>query len=82
MNREEVIKRLEAKSKTLHTCKVWTGSVIENGGYGRISVDDRKVLVHRLSASLYLGFDLLSKSKVVQTCGNPTCWNPDHLRID
>src|SRR6266496_4585146 len=53
----------------------------DRGGKGTITVDGRKVLVSRLSASIYLGFDLNSKLNINHKleCKFADCWNPDHL---
>lgn len=49
-------------------------------GYGRITVAHRRYLVHRLSAALFLGFDLSSPLQILHRCHNPPCFFPDHLR--
>jgi len=38
-------------------------------------------MVHRLSAMLYLGFDISSLDHVLHRCDNTWCFNPEHLFI-
>lgn len=42
---------------------------------------DRNVAAHRLSFKLFIG-DLPEKMYVVQTCGNLSCINPKHLKLE
>lgn len=65
---------------TPNGCWEWRGSVTTHG-YGRMSYLNRVRRVHRLSAHLWLGLDLdNSELKVLHSCDNPPCCNPDHLR--
>src|SRR5258708_29654553 len=61
-------------------CWEWTGS-INSHGYGTVSIQGVVHGVHRVSASLYLGFDLRSELHVCHKCDNPPCWNPEHLFV-
>lgn len=65
-------------------CWEWTGFCMPFG-HGMIGLGpkmNRKTgLTHRVSAALYLGFDLFSPLKVCHHCDNPPCFNPSHLFI-
>jgi hypothetical protein len=61
-------------------CWLWTGG--HNGaGYGFAWVNDKSIKVSRLSAYLYLGFDLSSSKLICHKCNNKNCFNPEHLYI-
>jgi hypothetical protein len=65
-------------------CWVWTGSK-NMKGYGQIKVGRRKrgypvVLVHRWAYQQWVG-RLRNDLVVMHTCDNPSCANPDHLRL-
>jgi hypothetical protein len=59
-------------------CWEWQGRR-DRWGYGRITVRHRRYSVHRLAASLFLGFELSSELHVLHRCDNPCCFRPDHL---
>jgi hypothetical protein len=50
-------------------------------GYGQINWAGKTFRVHRVSAALFLKFDITSKLCVLHKCDNPTCFNPEHLFI-
>lgn len=66
-----------------------TGCWLFNGtlknGRGIIIIDYHPLYVHRVSAALYLGYDLLDNILQVNhkddKCSNINCWNPEHLYI-
>lgn len=61
-------------------CWNWTKG--KNGkGYGFAWVDNKSVKVSRLSAYLYLGFDLDPSKLVLHKCNNKACFNSEHLYI-
>lgn len=62
-----------------HGCGEWTGAAT-NEGYGRLNVNGRQMLAHRLSWALANG-DIPKKMDVDHRCSNPRCVNPDHLRV-
>ena len=48
-------------------------------GYGWLRFKGREELAHRVSAHLYLGFDLRDDLGVLHRCDVPSCVNPQHL---
>jgi len=61
-------------------CWEWTRSC-GSKGYGQWKIEYKTHSVHRLSAFLFLGFDLSSDLCVLHKCDNPPCFNPDHLFV-
>uniref|UniRef100_A0A6M3JQT0 Putative homing endonuclease n=1 Tax=viral metagenome TaxID=1070528 RepID=A0A6M3JQT0_9ZZZZ len=61
-------------------CWPWTGSVV-NGSkpYGRVRVEGKLKLVHRVIYELYTGEELSDDIQVCHSCDNPICCNPHHL---
>ena len=77
--RERVIKRLTNNHFIdKGGCYIWTGHV-ECHGYGSTYFDGKIMFVHRLSAFLFLNYNLFSKITVRHRCKNRHCFNPDHL---
>ena len=64
-------------------CWNWTGCTLR--GYGRITVitlrGKRSLSVPRVSASVFLGFNIESNKQILHKCDNPKCFNPDHLFV-
>jgi len=69
-------------------CWLWTGLSMLNG-YGILGVAAYKIdrrpkglrLVHRLSAYLFLDFNLDSELQVCHKCDTKLCFDPEHLFI-
>ena len=60
-------------------CWIWTGATRGNNHYGAIKISQTKsVLCHRLSYEMYKEY-IPDKLKVLHTCDNPLCCNPNHL---
>lgn len=71
--------RLFQKVEKTHSCWLWTGYITPRG-YGQISLNGRKVYVHRLSYELYRG-RVPDGMVLDHLCRNPGCVNPLHLEI-
>ena len=60
-------------------CWIWTGATRGNNHYGALKISQTKsVLCHRLSYEMYKE-SIPSNLKVLHTCDNPLCCNPNHL---
>lgn len=51
------------------------------GGYGEISIDNRKLKAHRVAWMVQHGKTLERRDVLQHTCGNRLCINPDHLTL-
>lgn len=82
MSSQALIGRLLAKRQIdrVTGCWEWQGRR-DRWGYGRITVSHRRLSVHRVAASLFLGLELESELHVLHRCDNPGCFRPDHLYL-
>lgn len=77
----KVMGRVEIDEET--GCWLWQGPTSGNGrggGYGRMCLDGQTVAVHRVMATLFMGY-IPGKKQVDHVCRNRLCVNPDHLEI-
>lgn len=58
-------------------CWEWSGYKDPNG-YGRLSIDNRPILAHRVSWEIHRG-PLTSADHICHRCDNPSCVRPEHL---
>lgn len=76
---ERLFKEIEIDTRT--GCWLWTGPK-DTDGYGRIHTrrgSRNHVLIPRLSAHFFRGFDMDDPLCILHCCDNPPCFNPDHL---
>lgn len=74
-----IAERLELLSEkiTESGCQIWTYGV-NKAGYGRLGVDNKVFLAHRLSYELAYG-EIPKGMLVCHKCDTPACINPTHL---
>lgn len=78
-NPEEILERFIDKfiPEPNSGCWLWTAYTLPKG-YGRIKVDGKAVLAHRVSHELHVG-PIPEGLHVLHRCDTPSCVNPDHL---
>jgi hypothetical protein len=72
--------RFWAKVEKTDGCWNWTGSRTAPGWHGRISVNGRLVMAHRVSWELHYG-PVPEGMSVLHACDNAGCVRPDHLML-
>lgn len=83
--REAIVKRILEQVEICQRSRCWNWQGADSGdgrggGYPRMSLDGRTVVVHRVMATHVYGF-IPSKRQVDHTCRNRRCVNPDHLEL-
>lgn len=78
-------KRLESKvQKSEGGCWVWQSGLLDkrkkNMQYGRIRVNGKMVLAHRIAYEIYVG-EIPEGLHVLHSCDNQKCINPQHLHV-
>ena len=62
-------------------CMEWQGSTNGAKGYGKLKVDGRYLLAHRLAWELANGREIPEGMVIMHACDNPPCCNPAHLQL-
>jgi Autographiviridae endonuclease len=77
-----ILERLEQRKVVDGQCWRYRG-VHDRAGYAFVTYKRVTERVHRVSAHLFLGYDLNSVSDVLHKviCRFKDCWNPEHLYI-
>lgn len=75
--KERLEKYIDKKSED--ECWNWTGH-LDSSGYGRIAVDGKSILAHRIIWTLINGEVPIDKPLIIHTCDNRRCCNPKHLK--
>lgn len=66
------------RENPLTHCWEWAGGTLSKDGYGRMKIDGRHVMVHRVSYEMFV--EKIPDGKLVlHKCDNPPCANPAHL---
>jgi hypothetical protein len=71
-------KILSRRLVTEKGCWEWQG-VKNIQGYGYVSFNGRKYLVHRYVFCILNNLSLNTVFKILHKCDNPPCFNPEHL---
>lgn len=70
--------RFWAEVRKTDTCWIWTG-VLNDQGYGQLSIRNRAVYAHRISYEMHVG-TIPDGWHVDHRCHTRSCVRPDHLR--
>ncbi len=76
----DLVKQMVKSAPTDGSCMEWPRARGKNG-YGHVYADGRHSYVHRVAYELAIG-PIPVPSEISQTCKNPACFNPAHLRIE
>lgn len=74
---ESLLRAIKVDTVRSDDCWEWQRSLDEDG-YPRVNIGDKKVFVHRMAVEAYLGKPLGSQ-QAHHTCANSSCVNPEHV---
>ena len=75
----DVLKLIDNIKILPNGCWQWQGSKNPDG-YGNITQDKKRYTTHRFAYELFVGV-IPEGGHVLHSCDNPSCCNPEHLRI-
>jgi hypothetical protein len=75
---ERFNRRMLGVDKSIDKCWDWAGAK-DSRGYGKIGFENKTLLTHRVSYTIYNGEIPIGLS-ILHSCDNPSCVNPAHLR--
>jgi len=81
LDKDYLMKRLMKRCDKTTGCWLWTGWC-NNNGYGKMRLArpfEKEVAVHVVAAHVWLGEPLPTTNIIFRKCGNPSCFNPDHM---
>lgn len=78
-NHPEVAELLKRTIK-VNDCLEWSGKRTPRG-YGRLNINTVETYAHRAVIVAKTGMPIPTGMCVLHSCDNPSCINPDHLRI-
>ena len=77
MDKEQLKHRILQRTVKTPSCWFYTGA--KNGGYGAITIDGKKTVVHKLMYRAVIG-EVPEGKELDHLCGIKHCVNPEHLQ--
>lgn len=83
-DKDSLIRYLKRSTTYVNDCWIFTGGGNTSSGYRKVMIDYKDIMVHRLSAYIFHGFDINDNTQQVNhkpECSDRRCWNPDHIYV-